>query len=189
MMHLKERPMAQHDGNRNSTAQNDGKQQGQPARTERGSSGSQGRDGAQYQQKDMGAHPAYGDQPADKPAVPRKAQDEDYGSRGLHRQAGTTKREGYEERGIGHAEDYDARYDAESSKPRDEAREGRPVVSGQDQKEREAAGQGGQSGRAKEPSQGYSPVKDDTQTGEGDLDISPGAAGGSKHSKRDPASR
>jgi hypothetical protein len=175
--------MAQHDGGHNQTAKAAGKQQGQSGRTERGSSGPQGRDGAQYQQKDMGAHPAYGNQPADKPAVPRKAQDEDYGSRGLHRQAGTTKREGYEERGIGHAEDYDARYDAESSKPRDEAREGQPVVSGQSQKERDEAG------RAKKPSQGARAAEDDAESGEGDLDISPGAAGGSMHSKRDPASR
>jgi hypothetical protein len=174
--------MAQHDGTRNQTAKTVGKQQGQAGRTERGSGGSQGRDGAHYQQKDMGAHPAYGDQPADKPAVPRQAQDEDYGSRGLHRQAGTTKHEGYEERGIGHAEDYDAGYDAESSKPRDEARRGRPVVSGQNQKEREATRRD-TARRASSPSHG------DADSGEGDLDISPGAAGGSKHSKRDPASR
>jgi hypothetical protein len=181
--------MPQHDGSNKQAAQAAGKQQGQAARTERGSAGPQGGDGTQYQQKDMGAHPAYGNQPADKPAVPRKAQDEDYGSRGLHRQAGTTKREGYEERGIGHAEDYDARYDAESSKPRDAAREGRPVVGGQNQKEREEAGGRDPAGRAKEPSQGYSPIEDDADSGEGDLDISPGAAGGSLHSKRDPASR
>lgn len=177
--------MAQRDGN---TSKSGGKQQGQDARAERGSSGSRGRDGTQYQQKDMGAHPAYGDQPADQPAGARKEQGEDYGSRGLNRQAGTTKREGYEERGIGHAEDYDARYDADSSKPRDEARQGRPVVRGQDQKEREA-NRPDLTGRAKKPSQGYDPVKDDAQTGGGDLDISPGAAGGGKHSKRDPASR
>lgn len=181
--------MAQHDGSNNQTAKTPGKQQGQDARTGRDGGGPQGGDGNQYQQKDMGAHPAYGNQPADKPSVPRKAQDEDYGSRGLHRQAGTTKHEGYEDRGIGHAEDYDARYDAESSKPRDEAREGRPVVPGQNQKERDAAGGKDSAGRAKEPSQGYRPVADEADSGEGDLDISPGAAGGSMNSKRDPASR
>lgn len=174
--------MAQRDGGRNQTSKQADKHQSQAGGTERGSSGPQGRDGTQYQQKEMGAHPAYGNQPADKPAVPREANDEDYGSRGLHRQAGTTKREGYEERGIGHAEDYDARYDAESSKPRDEARRGRPVVSGQDQKEREAT-------RRDRSERTSSQSRADAPAGEGDLDISPGAAGGSKHSKRDPASR
>jgi hypothetical protein len=161
-----------------------GKQQGQPARTEPGSTGGRGREGEQYQQKDMGAHPAYGQHPRDP-----DGKDEDYGNRGLNRQAGTTKTEGLEDRGIGHAEDYDARYDAESSKPRREAREGRDVVSGQDTQERDAAKRRDPSGRAKDPSQGYSEVESGTDTGKGDLDISPGAAGGGKHSKRDPASR
>ena len=152
----------------------------------RGSQGDRGREGEQYQQKDMGAHPASGTQPADARPVPRKAQDEDYGSRGLHRQAGTTKTEGVEERGIGHAEDYDARYDEESSKVSGEPRN---VVSGQDQQEREQAGRRDQSGRAKESSQGFSEIESDTETAKGDLDISPGAAGGGKQSKRDPASR
>ena len=38
------------------------------------------------QQQDMGAHPAYG-----KQARNPDGKDEDYGNRGLHRQAGTTK--------------------------------------------------------------------------------------------------
>lgn len=180
--------MAQRDGSPDQPAKAPDKQHGQAARTERGSGG-QGRDGTQYRQDDMGAHPAYGNQPADKSPVPRKAQDEDYGSRGLHRQAGTTKREGYEARGIGHAEDYDARYDAESSKPHDEARDGRPVVNGQNPKEREEAGRRRSAEGAKEPSQGYSEVADGAQSNDGDLDISPGAAGGGMDSKRDPASR
>lgn len=158
-----------------------GKQQGQPVRSEPGSTGKRGRAGEQYQQKDMGAHPAYGQHPRDP-----DGKDEDYGNRGLHRRAGTTK---LEDRGIGHAEDYDARYDTESSKPRDEAREGRPVISGQDTQERDAAKQRNPSDRVKNPPKGYSQVESDTATGKGDLYISPGAAGGGKHSKRDPASR
>jgi hypothetical protein len=171
--------MAQQGGN-SKTASSD-KQQGRPARPEPGSAGNRGRAGEQYQQKDMGAHPAYGQHPRDP-----DGKDEDYGNRGLHRRAGTTK---LEDRGIGHAEDYDARYDAESSKPRDEARKGRPVISGQSTRGRDAVKRRNPSGRVKNPTKGDSQAEGGSATGEGDLDISPGAAGGGKHSKRDPASR
>ena len=58
-----------------------------------GGFGSSGRGGEQHQQKDMGAHPAYGNQVRDP-----NRKDEDYGNRGLHRQAGTTKVEESEDR-------------------------------------------------------------------------------------------
>jgi hypothetical protein len=108
-----------------------GKQQRRRARSGPGSTGNRGHAGEHYQQKDMGAHPAYGRHPRDP-----DGKDEDYGNRGLHRRAGTTK---LEDRGIGHAEDYDAGYDTESSKPHDAARKGRPVISGQDTQGRDAA--------------------------------------------------
>jgi hypothetical protein len=62
-----------------------------PARPQQGGFGSSGR--GQQQQKDMGVHPAYGKQARDP-----DGKDEDYGNRGLRRQAGTTKVESPEDR-------------------------------------------------------------------------------------------
>lgn len=160
--------------------------QGEPKRTAPGSQGERGREGEQYQAKETGDHPAYG-----KDARDPNGKDEDYGNRGLKRKAGTTKTDDVAERGIGHAEDYDARYDADSSKPKQAARDGRDVVRGQSAGERDAAKQGESATGRENPSGGFREVENDksAESGKGDLDISPGAAGGSKNSKRDPASR
>lgn len=127
----------------------------------------------------MGAHPAYG-----KQVRASRGKEEDYGSRGLHRRAGTIKHEGFENRGTGHAEDYDARYEAAAFKGKDEARRGRKVMMNQTIREREAAARRKRAGDAKVRSHGFSEVRG--QPDEEDLDVSPGAAGGSKRSKQDP---
>ena len=54
-----------------------------PSQTQQGAGN---RQQSGQQQQDMGAHPAYG-----KQVRSPDGKDEDYGNRGLHRQAGTTK--------------------------------------------------------------------------------------------------
>lgn len=56
-----------------------------PSQNQQGGAGN--RQQTRQQQQDMGAHPAYGKQVRS----PDRKEEEDYGNRGLHRQAGTTK--------------------------------------------------------------------------------------------------
>lgn len=174
--------MAQHDGSRKGQSRPAEKKPSEGRVAQGG--GEKGRGGEQYQAREMGAHPASGEKGSHS-----AGQEEDYGSRALHRQAGTTKREGFEERGIGHAEDYDARYGENEFKGKDEARRGRKVMVNQTVGERDATSRHPRPKDAKSPPRGAGEVSHDSGGERGDLDISPGAAGGSKHSKRDPASR
>jgi hypothetical protein len=131
---------------------------GASAQRQHGSSGNRGRGGEQYQQKDMGAHPAYG-----KSVKDPDGRDEDYGNRGLHRHAGTTKVEGQEDRN---------------------AVEEGGIAKDQDVRERDAIERRDPMAGARDSSQGFDEVEEKNENGGGDQ-----SQGSGKRSRRNPAKR
>lgn len=87
--------------------------------------------------KDMGAHPAYGNMAANSARSSGRTSEEDYGNRGLHRQAGSVKAESLQAAGED-AENRDRHWAAK--KPG--ARKGRKVAQGQSIKDRKTIARG-----------------------------------------------
>ena len=83
--------------------------------------------------KDMGTHPAYGHRVPNGTTPARDEREEDYGSRGLRRQAGTAKAESLRSRG---ADPESVETERKTDKPA--ARKGRRVARSQSSAERDA---------------------------------------------------